>query len=790
MSSSAGLSSYSSLFTAGLDPTGRLPASSRVPRDIYGHQSQHSTSRIKDFPSNVNPRRPSADTESSNSRRSSLPADSRYRSTGAYSHNGSAGSNASVTGIPFTPSTLLRSDTNATKRSHYKSFLSMDANDRYSTVPPLPSTNNARPNGPQQEIHAHTRAISVSSSTWAPSLQSPFYANFIGAGNLTMDSVLESQTPSGPENASQPNQRRSTSQSLHDYSAPQQPTRDTSSPHGSQFSSDQPPRLDVSLDSWSSRLSFDPSATISKHTSTSTLTSATPATVPTRPQYEPRVRSSLPSTSSVSMSPPPDSGKRGIQRNMSIASASTFQSMSPSQRSVIRRTRRNEALARLEGNHYDPAPHVQANGSFMPFESDDEDEGEETEGEAGGVTSPKRLHIVTQGSPPAIKPPSPLRHRNKDQRKFLEMERSELGPGHTLGTIVEAPLSASAVLTPTAAVAPNANSSKLTGVPATREYVATSKANQAPPMVAHHQSIWPSLDIEEGEEEDDGDEESDSLTHEADVLFSKTPQQHPVWRTRAVTGAAVAKAEDLGPSPLSSRTNLTNASGSGTGPRSQSPSHSAAMKSQTSLGSFTPFSTVETRGWVAGSASSSRHNHHQQQHSGLNTPGSGSHQHGGGGNTSGLTPLGGRSKAGSFTTPATSRSVSIRSNSHDDASVESNESMTSENVGMEEVSLGLNRSRSDRGLVVDRGHPLFNSSSSSFGLDTAKSNPSLDRHGHVLASVTNNPITNSISPSQYGWASPLSPTYVQDQGKKSSKSKEPKSKSKRPDFQYENWLDM
>ncbi|KAG8797431.1 hypothetical protein FRC17_007741, partial [Serendipita sp. 399] len=454
--------------------------------------------------------------------------------------------------------------------------------------------------------------------------------------------------------------------------------------------------------------------------------------------------------------------------------------MTPSQRSGIRRTRRNEALARLEGNHYDPAPHVQANGSFMPFESDEEDEGEETEGEGDVMTSPKRLHIVTQTSPPAIKPPSPLRYRNKEQRKFLEVEKHELA----LGTIAEAPLSASAAPTPTAVVAPN--SPKPTGAAATRGYIASPSSNaiQAHPMIAH-QSIWPSLDVEEEE----GDEEGDGLKEEVDLLFSNKPQQHlllsPRSATTAATGPGAMIAEDYGPSPLSSRTNLTNVSGTGSGLRSQSPSHSAAMKSQASLGSFSPFPAVDNRSWVANSTSS-RH-----QHARPNTPGSGS-RHPGGGSNGGLTPHGGTSKSGSVTTLTTSRSISIRSNSHDDASVESNESMTSENVGIEGLSLGLNGSRSSRGLIMDRGYPLLNSSSSSFVPEAAIVSNPLDRHGHVLTSVTNTPIaSNPISPSsKYGWSSGPPPSYVPDQAKKCSKSKESKSKSKRSDFQYENWLDM
>jgi hypothetical protein len=180
MSSSAGLSSYSSLFASGLHPSGRLQAATS--KDVYAYPFQRIPYGLKDIPTNVNTRRPSADTESTASRRSSLPTFASDRKMGRnnsyYPPNQQPAAVASPSAIAFTPSILLRSETTATKRSDFKSFLSMDANDptQQPLVPPLP-TNLHNPTSPPkvpQNKRSHGRAVSANSSTWAPSmLQSP-----------------------------------------------------------------------------------------------------------------------------------------------------------------------------------------------------------------------------------------------------------------------------------------------------------------------------------------------------------------------------------------------------------------------------------------------------------------------------------------------------------------------------------------------------------------------------------------------------------------------------------------
>lgn len=175
MSSAAGFStSYSSLFYSGLDTAGRLPLAAN--RDFIGHRAprgHHGFSR--EFPANIDSRRPSADSESMNSRRSSLPTFSSGQSDRRFGANNSfyaASSTKSPTAMAFTPSVLMRSDTNATKRSHFKSFLSMDAND-YTQAPPLPSnlrSNTSVPGYEPQSGHKHIRNASVTSSALVPSM--------------------------------------------------------------------------------------------------------------------------------------------------------------------------------------------------------------------------------------------------------------------------------------------------------------------------------------------------------------------------------------------------------------------------------------------------------------------------------------------------------------------------------------------------------------------------------------------------------------------------------------------
>jgi hypothetical protein len=181
MSSSAGLSSYSSLFASGLHPSGRLQAAASS-KDVYAYPLQRTPYGHKDSPTDVSTRRPSVDTESTASRRSSLPTFASDRRMGQnnsyYAPRQQPAAVASPSSIAFTPSILLRPDTTATKHSNFKSFLSMDANDptQQPPIPPLPSNlhNHTSPPRVSQNKHSHGRAVSASSSTWAPSmLQSP-----------------------------------------------------------------------------------------------------------------------------------------------------------------------------------------------------------------------------------------------------------------------------------------------------------------------------------------------------------------------------------------------------------------------------------------------------------------------------------------------------------------------------------------------------------------------------------------------------------------------------------------
>lgn len=172
MSSSAGFSSYSSLFASGLHTSGRHEP------ELYAYPFQRTPHAFPDFPTNVDARRPSA-ADTVSSRRSSLPttfaSDRRIGQNNSYY----APRALQESSIAFTPSILLRSDTNATKRSNLKSFLSMDANDPMSVFPPLPSNlhNTSSSSPPQVSFNKrtqHARSVSASSSTWAPSMvQSP-----------------------------------------------------------------------------------------------------------------------------------------------------------------------------------------------------------------------------------------------------------------------------------------------------------------------------------------------------------------------------------------------------------------------------------------------------------------------------------------------------------------------------------------------------------------------------------------------------------------------------------------
>lgn len=176
MSSAAGLTSYSSLFAAGLDPTGRMP-----PINPTGYMYNHGS--FADFSYGVNTRNTSADTRSSSSRRSSLPTFVSFPIDHRYDGGGGNGSfytttRSSAQGISFAPSVLIRSDTTATKRSNLKSFLSLDANDTFlnSPPPPIPSNASRDPSSSRQLPPATKppQAASKSNPTWAlPALPSP-----------------------------------------------------------------------------------------------------------------------------------------------------------------------------------------------------------------------------------------------------------------------------------------------------------------------------------------------------------------------------------------------------------------------------------------------------------------------------------------------------------------------------------------------------------------------------------------------------------------------------------------
>lgn len=165
--SAGGLSTaYSSLFSSGLDTAGRLPLA--ISRDFSGYYTPRAHNGFpKDFPTYVDAPRPSADTDSTNSRRSSLPTFSPGQSERRYGANGSYYATGPIRSTPV----LVRSDTNATKRSHLTSFLSMDANDNAQASPPSSSlrSNTVPGYGPPQASKL-TRATSVSSSARAPSM--------------------------------------------------------------------------------------------------------------------------------------------------------------------------------------------------------------------------------------------------------------------------------------------------------------------------------------------------------------------------------------------------------------------------------------------------------------------------------------------------------------------------------------------------------------------------------------------------------------------------------------------
>ncbi|KIM32916.1 hypothetical protein M408DRAFT_6316 [Serendipita vermifera MAFF 305830] len=495
----------------------------------------------------------------------------------------------------FTPSILLRSDTNATKRSNYKSFLSMDANDPTAIPPPLPNlhnittvTSSSQPQSTFSKRPRHTRAVSVSSSTWAPSmLQSPDHTHHSGKGGR--QDLMTAGTPSTSEAASH-STRRSISV----------PARDD---RQSTKSSDTPPRLDITLDPKLSRISFDP---LAHEAASGRLAAAlvsgvsgvsTTPTIPARPEYEPRVRSSLPPSSAASTFPPVP--PRSVKRNMSVTSATTFASATPSQRSAIRRVRRNEALARLEGTHYDPAP---ASASFMPFGSDEEEEESEVDRSSSSHHHRDTISSSSAKSPPPIKPPSPLRYRNPEQRRFVEIDPPESLFELALSTIAEAP--------PTPQPAPQ---------PAPPQPVQQTRA----PSIHVHQSLWPALE--------DEDEENTSPFVSSYHNRQPSRQPTPYIHTPSRTPNAI--------SPFSSRSNLTM--------------HTSNNHSSTSLASFTPFSSTDYN--RATTRPGSIHKSHTSKNTNAHAANGSTHSH-----SQSNSPYGRMTPAGSG--PASSRSVSLRSN--------------------------------------------------------------------------------------------------------------------------------
>jgi hypothetical protein len=329
--------------------------------------------------------------------------------------------------------------------------------------------------------------------------------------------------------------------------------------------SDEPPRLDVRLDPSSSRISFYPSDHGHEepdHYADARKSSITdPNNIPPRPECEPRVRSSLQSNSIVF--PPPAVPAKNIQRNMSVTSVSTFKSITPSQRSVIKRSRRNEALARLEGKFYDPAPHIQANDSFMPFESDDEED--DADKSANAMLRRLVISPAQSSPPPAIKPPSPLRARDREQRRLLETGRPE---APALDTIAET------------AFVPSPHSDSEFNVPWAR--------TDDPPSILVHSSMWPPFDEEEEEEP-----------------LTTSPEQ-PNTAPKAT----------YGPSPLGSRTNLAM------------PSSNHSSTSLSSFTPFTETDVKRPRNGTKPASSTANHSpaHGPLSRSGsINTMGSGTH---------------------------------------------------------------------------------------------------------------------------------------------------------------------
>jgi hypothetical protein len=106
----------------------------------------------------------------------------------------------------------------------------------------------------------------------------------------------------------------------------------------------------------------------------------------------------------------------------------------------------------------------------MPFESDEEEE-EESE-----VDPSSRRHVSSsQAPPPRIKPPSPLRHRNIEQHRFVEIEATESLFELALTSIAEVPV-------------------PLTPRPDTRVSL-----DGEGPLISVHQSMWASFEDEDEE---------------------------------------------------------------------------------------------------------------------------------------------------------------------------------------------------------------------------------------------------------------------------------------------------
>jgi hypothetical protein len=417
---------------------------------------------------------------------------------------------------------------------------------------------------------------------------------------------------------------------------------------------------------------------------------------------------------------------------------------------------------------------MKESSSFMPFESDDEEE------ENSEDTDP-RTRSLSKSPPPIIKPPSPLRFRNQEPRRFVEIERSDsmlypiaeapfgLSSSDTEpsqiqpipATLTNVPYSLSSTGTEPSHIQPipetltngiysltststepshiqpipetltngiyslTSTSTEpshiqpipetLTNIPFTLS-LSETQSSQIQPIPATltnasimHQSIWPSLDTEDMEEED---EEEDMIPN-PHVLIRKPspPRRHE-------------------PSPLGSKTNLVY---------SNVPTPTQSL---TSLSSFTPFPAVD----IARLRNDSSSNISQSSFPVVITGGSSLHP-----------PKSTRtgSGSGSFVTMGSMSSMSKP------GSVDSHNSSLVV-VGNDGHIVRRRNGSAPAKPMFSSGHPPSKSKTYPSPYD-----PSMDLDGTT---------------SKAGW---LQASRSQAQ-KQKSKSKD----NKQPDFEYETWLDM